>query len=141
MASVTHLAKRFAGSLSARPPSADDESWALAQLRPGERLVWRRMSSADRRHAVGVARRTAAALGRDVPRPVLAAAVAGRERLARGQGRFGQYLRHDELGAELLADGDSEPLTIAWTAQHHRPESAGTVPRRYADALKAADDD
>jgi hypothetical protein len=45
-------------------------------LGPGEQSLWDRLSGADRRHAVGVARRVAEALGpEEASRPVLAAAL------------------------------------------------------------------
>lgn len=150
-----HLARRFLGSLRRGGPA--DESWAVAQLTPGERALWRRMSDADRRHAVDVAH----AVGDDRPRPVLAAALlhdvgkiesglgtfgrvgatllgfAGRERWG---GRVGRYLRHDELGARILEAAGSDPLTVAWAREHHLPRERWTVPVDVGDALKAADD-
>jgi len=70
-----HLAGRFLGSLRPGGPPPADEVWAVAALLPGEVVLWHRMRGADRRHAVGVARRTEAALGAPVERPVLAAAL------------------------------------------------------------------
>ncbi|HVM54407.1 MAG TPA: HD domain-containing protein [Acidimicrobiales bacterium] len=155
---LRHLARRFAGSLSRRGPAAEDEAWALGLLVEGERALWHRMSGADRRHAVAVARR----LG-DRPREVLAAgllhdvgkiesglgtvarvgatvagAAGGR---ARWRGRLGAYLRHDEIGAGLLTAAGSHPLTVAWAREHHLPPERWTVPRVVGDALKTADDD
>jgi hypothetical protein len=123
------------------------------------------MSGADRRHAVGVARRVCAALGGDdVPAPVAAAAllhdvgklasglgtcgrvgatvvaVAGRERVSSWSGPVGRYVRHPELGAALLEEAGSDPLTVAWAREHHSPSSAWTVPAGIAHVLKAADD-
>ena len=46
-----HLLRRFAGSLSPRPPTTADEAWAELLLLDGERTLWRRMSNQDRRHA------------------------------------------------------------------------------------------
>lgn len=72
---LTHLVRRFAGSMwPAGPPPADD-AWATASLGPGEVALWRRMSGPDRRHAVGVARRTTDLLGPRATRPVVAAAL------------------------------------------------------------------
>lgn len=119
------------------------------------------MSGPDRRHAVGVARAvgsvdravTAAALLHDVGkvdsglgtfgRSFVTAwsLVAGRERLARGAGRAGRYLRHDAIGGELLAAAGSDPLTVAWAREHHLPPERWTVPADVGAALKAADDD
>jgi HD domain len=70
-----HLATRFVGSLLPGGPSPADEGWARDALLPGEVVLWERMSGADRRHAVGVARRAEAALGAPGDRPVLAAAL------------------------------------------------------------------
>ena len=44
-------------------------------MTPGEAGLWRRMSAADRRHAVVVARRADATLGTAATREVLAAAL------------------------------------------------------------------
>ncbi len=55
--------------------------------------------------------------------------------------RLAQYRRHPELGEELLQAAGSEPLTYRWAAQHHRPESAWTVPLETGRVLKECDDD
>jgi hypothetical protein len=156
---LVHLARRFLGSLRPGGPSPSDEGWARSQLLPGEVAVWARMSGADRRHAAGVARTVARSHD---DRPVVAAAllhdsgkvVSGLGTFARvgatlvgamrGRdvgGRVGQYLRHPELGAELLRQAGSDPLTVAWAAEHHLPPDRWTVPPEIAFALKAADDD
>ena len=75
MRHLVHLVRRFLGSLWPGGPSAADDAWATGLLLPGEVELWRRMSGADRRHAVGVARRTDEELGRSVSRAVLAAAL------------------------------------------------------------------
>lgn len=77
----------------------------------------------------------------------LSAKVAGAEaatawRRQRGFARrVGLYLQHDQIGADLLALAGSDPLTIAWAREHHRPDVEWTVPRALGDVLKAADDD
>jgi len=77
----------------------------------------------------------------------LSATVAGAEmaptwRKQRGYARkVGLYLQHDEIGADLLEMAGSDPLTVAWAREHHRPESEGTLAPHIAAALKAADDD
>jgi hypothetical protein len=53
----------------------------------------------------------------------------------------GRYVTHDRIGAQLLTMAGSDPLTIAWAGEHHRPDSSWSVPRPFADALKAADGD
>jgi hypothetical protein len=55
--------------------------------------------------------------------------------------RVGLYLRHPELGAEMLAVAGSDPLTVTWAREHHLPPERWTLPAPIAQALKAADDD
>jgi hypothetical protein len=77
----------------------------------------------------------------------LAAAVAGRDMAGpwserRGfTRRVGLYLRHPELGADLLAIAGSDALTVAWAREHHLPAAEWSVPSDIGAALKAADDD
>lgn len=168
VATPLHLIRRFLGSLSPRPLRPEDDAWARSQLGPGEQRLWERMSRADRKHAAGVARAVDHRLGPDATPPVLAAAllhdvgkteadlgtlgrvaatVIGRRRAGgwygRGglRGRIGGYLRHDEIGARLLADADAAPLTVAWAREHHHPPARWTVPAEVGRALRDADDD
>jgi hypothetical protein len=115
------------------------------------------MSGPDRRHAVGVARAVpaplaAAALLHDVGKveaglgtlarvPATLVGLVARERVVRGNGRIARYLRHDALGADLLAAAGADPLTVAWAREHHLPPARWTVPADAGAALKAADDD
>ena len=55
--------------------------------------------------------------------------------------RVGLYLLHPDIGADLLALAGSDPLTVAWTREHHLSPSDWTLPAPLAEALKAADDD
>jgi hypothetical protein len=77
----------------------------------------------------------------------VAGAVGGRDTARSWQNRrgftrrVGLYLRHDTLGAELLAIAGSDPLTVAWASEHHRDRADWTVAGPIADALKAADND
>jgi hypothetical protein len=57
-----HLAGRFLCSLLPLRLSARDRQWVGSVLRPEELDLWSRLSSADRRESVGVARRTEATL-------------------------------------------------------------------------------
>ncbi len=159
--SPSHLVRRFAGSLWPGGPNPRDEAWARSYLIDGERALWAQMSGPDRRHAVAVARRVAntdrsavpAALLHDVGKvasrlgPLRRAAVTalalavGRDRLARGPGRMGRYLRHDVLGGQMLERAGSDGLTATWARQHHWPNDRWTVPKGLGEALKAADDD
>jgi hypothetical protein len=159
------------GALAPWGPPAADERWARAHLRPGEAGLWDRMGGPDRRHAVAVAREVerrlgplapdvaAAALLHDVGKveaglgtlarvpATLLGAAGGRARwrawaARRGPlGRVGRYLGHDALGADLLAAAGAAPLTVAWTAEHHRPSSTWTIDPVVGAALKAADGD
>jgi hypothetical protein len=55
--------------------------------------------------------------------------------------RFGRYLTHDVIGADLLTAAGSDPLTITWAREHHLSPERWTVPADIGAALKAADDD
>ena len=167
-----HLAKRFFVSLWPLGPSHDKEQWVRSVLTEHELKLWRRMSRADRRHAVGVARNVERQLGHEATKPVVAAALlhdvgkvssglgiygrvvatlagaaAGRtmaEAWTEGKGftrRVGLYLRHAELGADMLALAGSDSLTVTWAREHHLPEEEWTLSPAVAHALKAADDD
>ena len=70
-----HLVRRFFGSLRPGGPPPADDAWAVDRMTPAEAGLWRRMSAADRRHALVVARRVDVTLGRAATRPVLAAAL------------------------------------------------------------------
>ncbi len=166
MATAAHLTRRFFGSLRPGGPPAADVRWVHGQLVPGERALWDAMSGPDRRHSAAVARRVEVMLGSRATRPVLGAAllhvvgkaasglrtpgrvlatllagIRGRERAAAGDGRVARYLRHDAIGAVQLGHAGSDPVTVAWTREHHLPRERWSVPQPEADALKAADDD
>ncbi|HYI60951.1 MAG TPA: hypothetical protein VEW93_04005 [Acidimicrobiales bacterium] len=76
----------------------------------------------------------------------LSGAVAGRdmaEAWSQTRGvtrRIGLYLRHEELGADMLELDGSEPLTVALVREHSWPDDERSVPGHLADALRAADD-
>jgi hypothetical protein len=55
--------------------------------------------------------------------------------------RVGLYLRHGELGGDMLALAGSDALTVAWAREHHLPSEQWTVPPQVGAVLKAADDD
>jgi hypothetical protein len=167
-----HLVRRFFGSLWPVGPGQEAEERVASVLSEREHALWRRMSRADRRHAVGVAHRVERSLGHEATPPVVAAALlhdvgkvsarlgtygrvvatvagaaAGRqmaEAWSQGKGftrRVGLYLRHAELGADMLALAESDPLTVTWAREHHLPAERWTVSKDIAAALKEADDD
>jgi hypothetical protein len=70
--------------------------------------------------------------------PATAAAWQRRRGFTR---RVGLYLRHPDIGGDLLALAEADPLTEAWARQHHLPSDRWSVPNQIAEALKAADDD
>jgi hypothetical protein len=139
-----HLAKRFLSSLSSRAPDPADSAWAESQLLGGELQLWRRLSVADRRHAIAVARRfepmgswtrdeIAGALLHDIGKldsdlgtasRVVATVVGPRT------ARFRSYHDHERIGAEMLAGVGSATATIELVHGHGRA----------AAALLAADD-
>jgi hypothetical protein len=158
-----HLARRFFGSLSRQPPSASDEAWAEAAFRPGELAIWRRLSNVDRRHAIEVARRFAAArvmeapAAGDLPRAELAGVLlhdCGKldsglgtfrrvgatvwlkvrgAQAAEGDGRIARYARHEEIGAAMLQAAGSDPSTVALVGR------TADAPELALAALAAAD--
>jgi hypothetical protein len=127
-----HLAARFFGSLSSRPPEPGEEEWATTQLLPGERELWQRMSNQDRRHSAIVGRRfvaarpqatraeVAGALLHDVGKIEcglgtwgrVAATIVGR----RGR-RFTLYHDHEQIGANLAQTAGSDPETVDLIAE------------------------
>lgn len=168
MGSALHLVRRFLGSLSPRRLARADAAWVSTLLLDGERALWERLPRADQKHAAGVARLVAERLGDDATRPVLAAALLhdvgkvdaglgtvgrvaatliGRRRGLRWagaqgwRGRIGRYLDHDAIGADLLAAAGSDPLTVTWARDHHRPEPQWSVPVEVGRVLRDADDD
>ena len=75
MAGLSHLTRRFFGSLRPGGPPRAELDWVDRQLLDREADLWRRMSGPDRRHSVLVARRVERTLGHEATREVLAAAL------------------------------------------------------------------
>jgi len=144
-----HLVRRWWGAVCARAPHPEAEAWAERWLLDGERSLWRRLSDGDRAHALAVARRyhtlrphaaraeMAAALLHDCGKldsglgttlRVLATLVGPRtERLRR-------YADHEAIGAELLRQAGSDPVTVSLVAGSH------SAPPDCLAALRVADD-
>lgn len=112
MASASHLARRFVGSLWPGGPAAAQEQWARQQLLSAEVRLWASMSGADRRHAVGVARRVERALGHEATRPVLAAALL--HDVGKVESRLGTYGR---VIATLSARVAGPEMASTWRRQ------------------------
>jgi hypothetical protein len=134
-----HLVRRFATSLWPGAPGAEDEVWAIAALLPAEVPLWQRMSGADRRHAVGVARRAQATLGEAATRPVLAAALL--HDVGKVEARFGPVRRSLATVAGMAAGHDSAER---WTTRRGPVGRTGRYlchDRIGADLLEAAGSD
>jgi hypothetical protein len=112
VASASHLVKRFVGSLRPGGPPESDEAWARAALLPNEQELWQRMSGADRRHAVGLARRVERSLGHEATRPVLAAALLHDVgKIESGLGTYGRVV------ATLSAKVAGADMASTWRRQ------------------------
>jgi len=145
MGGVTHLVRRFLGSLSRAEPSEAQIVWARGWLTDAEWVCWQSMPVQDRRHSLEVARRfvdvrpaasraeMAAALLHDVGKQQsglgtlarVAATVVGPR-----TPRFRQYHDHEALGAAMLAASGSDSVTVELVL------GRGAA----ADALRVADD-
>jgi hypothetical protein len=141
MAGITHLARRFFGSLRPGGPSTEDTAWAESQLLPGEITLWRTMSKPDRRHAAGVARRVELALGNEATRPVLAAALL--HDVGKTESNLGTYGRVIATisGAVIGRDPD---IVRAWTRTRGFTRSVGLYlqhPKLGGDLLAMAGSD
>ena len=127
-----HLAARFFGSLSRKPPDPAEEAWAASQLLPGELELWGRMSNQDRRHTATVARRFAAARPAATRAEIAGALLHDVGKLECGLGTFGRvaativgrrgarftaYHDHEQIGADMARTAGSEPETIDLIAE------------------------
>jgi hypothetical protein len=88
--------------------------------------------------SLGTYGRVVATLARTATGPAMAEHWARRRGFTR---KVGLYLRHPELGGDMLQLAGSDPLTVAWAREHHLPAERWTVPAAIATALKEADDD
>jgi hypothetical protein len=129
-------------------PPAADEAWAESQLLDGERSLWRTMPSADRRHAVGVARRVDEALADGTGeadgtvvdrRPVLAAALLHDVgKTVSGLGTYGRVI------ATLSAAVGGRDQAEAWSETRGFTRNVGLYlrhPELGADQLALAGSD
>ena len=118
-----HLSARFFGALVPIGPARSDESWALDHLLAGERALWQRMSGADRRHAVGVARDSIRILGTDqARREVIAAALL--HDVGKVESSFGTFAR---VGVTLIAVFFGRSRILRW---------AGDAPKNGRPSLR-----
>lgn len=143
LARASHLARRFAGSLSPAAPPVRDELWAESWMMPTELVLWRKMPNHDRRHSIAVARRfnasvcdrelMAGALLHDVGKIDSALSVPGRviaTLIGARTDRFSRYLDHERIGAEMVSEAGSAAATIELVSGRGR----------YATLLRDCDD-
>ena len=77
----------------------------------------------------------------------LSAAVAGRETAelwVQTSGitrRVGLYLKHPEIGGDLLEMAGADEFTYTWAREHHLPAEDCSLDRELAHALRISDDD
>ncbi|MEP7112719.1 MAG: HD domain-containing protein [Ilumatobacteraceae bacterium] len=101
--------------------------WVDSQLLQGEAQLWHRMTAADRRHSIIVARRFEAAGGPWSRDEIAGALLHDIGKLDSGLGtfsrvvattvgartaRFRRYHDHEQIGAELLSAAGSSETTI-----------------------------
>jgi len=139
-----HLLRRTAEQTGQRPPSSDDAAWAESWLTSAEASIFHRMSNADRRHSIAVARRVAchdssdavtvaAALLHDAGKAVDDLPVwerIGATCLGGRRARWRRYLDHERIGISLLHEVGARPEVVAILR--------GTDPRHHI--VMAADD-
>jgi putative nucleotidyltransferase with HDIG domain len=165
--SWAHLAGRFLRAHRPGGPSAGDRAWVASVLTAEELGLWQRLPGHDRRHTVEVARRVEAALegtpyagdprwaacallhdvgklqsGLGIYGRVVAtlAAQAGRPGLTR---RISLYLRHGELGADMIRTVGGREEAAIWAGAHHQRSDwpSLSLPSPVIDALAEADPD
>lgn len=126
--SLSHLARRFLGSLWPAGPGVAGEAWGRNFLKPAEVEAWKAMTGPDRRHGVTVARRVAVAMGNGdgagVPRNALAAALL--HDVGKSQSRLGVFGRSAATAIGLLA---GRSRVAAWEG---RPSGWRREAGRYA---------
>lgn len=112
---AAHLVRRFAGSLRPGPPRRSEAEWAEARLIPSEVELWRRLSNADRRHSVRVARRVerllAGSEAHGDDRWLAAAMLHDVGKLDAGLGAFGR------VGATLAGAAAGHDLAEVWSTR------------------------
>lgn len=118
MAEATHLIKRFLGSLWPLGPSPENDAWARSYLIEREEELWGRMSSQDRRHSIGVARRVEDALGDEASRPVMAAALL--HDVGKIEANLGTFLRVVATLSAGIAGRDTAELWVRSTGVTRR---------------------
>ena len=55
--------------------------------------------------------------------------------------RVGLYVEHPAIGADMLEMAQSDPMTVAWAEEHHKPAEEWTIDPAIAHVLHEVDDD
>jgi hypothetical protein len=165
--SWAHLAGRFLRAHRPGGPSAADRDWAASVLTAEELGLWQRLPGHDRCHTVEVARRVETALAGTAyagdDRWLACALLHDVGKLAAGLGIYGRvvatlaakagrpeagrrislYLRHGQLGADMIRSAGGREEPAAWAAVHHRRRewTGSNLPSPVIEALAAADPD
>lgn len=128
-----HLTKRFFGSWSKQPVTAQDLAWVKSVLTEGELQLWSRHVVADQRHTVRVARRFVARRPAATRQEIAGALLHDIGKVDVGLGVFGRvvarlagprtsalraYLDHENIGADRLAALGSDPRTVDLARGH-----------------------
>lgn len=156
MGHLFHLARRFLGSVWARPLSPQEQAVVAGLLRPAERPLFWRQGAADQRHGLRSARAllewaparidlARAALLHDVGKGTVRLGPLGRSLATAlgllhlpAPGALGEYLAHERRGADELAAAGAEPTLVAYAGYHHGRRPA-VIAQDDWDLLRAAD--
>jgi len=109
---LSHLIRRFFGSLWIIGPSPDASAWAQSHLTREEVALWTDMSMADRRHSIVVARRVELSLGIEASQAIIAAALL--HDVGKSESGLGTYGRVIATISGAVAGHDANVIR-AWT--------------------------
>ena len=137
--SAGHLVGRFFGSLWPFGPKQVDDDWAVDHLLDTEVELWRRMPRADRRHGIGVARRTVVLLDDDAERSIVAAALL--HDVGKIDSGLGTYLRVMATLSAKIAGRETAELWVKSTGLTRRIGLYLMHPKIGADLLGMARSD
>jgi len=153
---ILHLARRFFGTITAKPLTPGEQLLVSKRLRPEERPLFWGQSPPDRRHAFETMRRAAtntadldvlrAALLHDVGKAESAIGAVARSIATvldvvglPMTGGMSAYRAHGELGAEALARVDATFLAVDFARRHPDPDPGEHSPDAWRILLDADD--
>lgn len=150
---LTHLVRRFFGTVFAESLNAEERTQISQALDPALAARFFSMATGDQRHAFTVWKRTGrdpslaqAALLHDVGKAfsqlgAVSRAAATSAELLRipTRGRWRAYLDHGEIGANILAEAGADDLAVSFARFHPGPVPPGIDPAAW-HRLATADD-